>query len=472
MCSPLARAAAVQPDSIPFTHVVIDSFAPRHPEAKAAGDVTGDGYPDIVVASGEYKEGVVLYVYPTWQQFYIIEPGLFNYTSNMQMADIDDDGDLDVVVPKGTSIGTTIWWLENPLPLLDPTGGSWIEHFVGTAYAHDIRVCDINQDGKLDIIGRFYDTVLFVQQSPTSWMPDTLSVRAWEGLDVGDIDGDGDTDIAINSYWLENPLPALDPLLDPWPEHYINGYWPAGVAVHLADINADQRLDVIYSYHDRPDGRLAWYAGPVDPKNDVWDEYVIDPDIDYYHGISTADMDLDGDLDIVTAEMHVSTDPDDVCVYRNLGDGLAWSQQVVDTTGSHNTVVVDIGLDGDFDIVGANWDGSVPLNLWVNNMAESLATAVVGPPPFVRWSGNYPNPFASSTTITFDLPEAGPASVTIYDVTGRLVTTITDRVFAAGPARVVWNGRDPRGRRLPSGVYLYAVRTPASTRSGKMLLVR
>lgn len=117
-------------------------------------------------------------------------------------------------------------------------------------------------------------------------------------------------------------------------------------------------------------GRLSWYEAPEDPINDKWIE-----DVDYVHGLGTADMDLDGNVDVVVSEMHRSEYQPDrpsrrlVYIHLNLGKGLKWEQQIIATTGSHNLRLADIDNDGDIDIIGANWSGPYhPVELWRNHL--------------------------------------------------------------------------------------------------------
>ena len=66
---------------------------------------------------------------------------------------------------------------------------------------------------------------------------------------------------------------------------------------------------------------------------------------------------------------------------------------------------------------------------------------------------NEPNPFGSTTTIRFTLPEAGRVHLAVYDVTGRRVRTLVNRRFDDPSGSAVWDGCDDRGREVPSGVY-------------------
>jgi len=90
---------------------------------------------------------------------------------------------------------------------------------------------------------------------------------------------------------------------------------------------------------------------------------------------------------------------------------------------------------------------------------------------------NYPNPFNPSTTITFDIPVAGDASLTIFNTLGQEVQTLLAGPRAAGRSNVVWNATDQSGRAVASGVYFYKL--TVNNASGelfssvkKMLLLR
>ena len=60
----------------------------------------------------------------------------------------------------------------------------------------------------------------------------------------------------------------------------------------------------------------------------------------------------------------------------------------------------------------------------------------------------YPNPVLNSTTISFSLSQSEIVSLKIYDMTGRLVTTLTDATFEEGNNEIVWNAND-----VNAGIY-------------------
>jgi hypothetical protein len=364
----LLAILTVEPVHTQFAHVIIDSAGPREPHCKAIGDIDGDGFLDVLAASStDNGEGLFWYHYPDWKKVNI-HPGSF--TTDMQVGDVDGDGDMDAIIPKGKWKGTSVWWYENPRPSGNPAQGQWKEHFIGNAGSHDVEVADMNGDGKLDVVVREDTLTLFLQNNRDSWTKVLLAVRPTEGTCLGDIDGDGDMDIAMNGVWLENPLPSGDPAKDRWVERAFASDCPAQAGVHIADIDGDGRVDILVAPSESAHGRLVWYE-TADPRTALWTEHVIGEDVSYLHTFKTGDMDGNGTTDIVTAEMHQSPAPHLVSVYYNTGgSGLVWTKKIIATTGSHNIRIGDIGNDGDIDIVGANWSNEAEnggaIEMWEN----------------------------------------------------------------------------------------------------------
>ena len=85
---------------------------------------------------------------------------------------------------------------------------------------------------------------------------------------------------------------------------------------------------------------------------------------------------------------------------------------------------------------------------------------------------NAPNPFANSTDIHFELAEPARVILTIYDLLGRRVRILADRMYGPGRHVRTWNGRDDDGRASPSGVYFFRMASGAVEDSRKMLLLR
>ncbi|MCU0644334.1 MAG: T9SS type A sorting domain-containing protein, partial [bacterium] len=85
---------------------------------------------------------------------------------------------------------------------------------------------------------------------------------------------------------------------------------------------------------------------------------------------------------------------------------------------------------------------------------------------------NYPNPFNSSTVITYQVPEATDIKIYIYNVLGQKVASLVDKHHKAGIFRVSWDGKDSKGRLAPSGIYFTKLEANGFSDCKKMLLVQ
>ena len=82
-------------------------------------------------------------------------------------------------------------------------------------------------------------------------------------------------------------------------------------------------------------------------------------------------------------------------------------------------------------------------------------------------SQNYPNPFNPQTNITFEIKDAGLATLKVYDVLGREVATLVDEHLVAGKYTATFTASD-----LSSGTYIYRLDVLGNRLSGKMMLVK
>jgi len=85
---------------------------------------------------------------------------------------------------------------------------------------------------------------------------------------------------------------------------------------------------------------------------------------------------------------------------------------------------------------------------------------------------NQPNPFKNETSISFSLAKKSKVELSVYTLTGRLVTTLVDGSIEAGKHVARWDGRDRFGNEVGSGVYYYRLKTEDGSQSGKMILLR
>lgn len=82
-----------------------------------------------------------------------------------------------------------------------------------------------------------------------------------------------------------------------------------------------------------------------------------------------------------------------------------------------------------------------------------------------------PNPFRTTTSIAFDLPEARSVEMALYGIDGRLVRRLIDHALPAGRHRAVWDGRDDRGLPVPTGMYFARLRAGAFTSTLRVIRI-
>lgn len=87
-------------------------------------------------------------------------------------------------------------------------------------------------------------------------------------------------------------------------------------------------------------------------------------------------------------------------------------------------------------------------------------------------SQNYPNPFNPTTIVEFDLAQPARASLTVYNILGRLVRVLVDEEKPAGSYTVYWDGNDKNGRPVSSGIYFYKLEAGDFSEVKKMVLIK
>jgi hypothetical protein len=345
----------------------------------AFGDVNGDGLKDIV--SG-----------PFWYR----NPGGDMSSAWTRTAlpagmhaclvfDVDSDGLLDVVAQKDET-DLALYWLEPT----STAGTSWTSVRIGTvpAASHALgaqgyRVADVKAGGRPEVLVSSGSGIYFfeVPAAPGAGGWPRVQVNANpsdEGFAVGDIDRDGDLDVAATTgntkrvEWYRNPGTGAGS----WTAFAI-GNFPEALfpdRTELADLDRDGRLDIVVTEENggSSDAQTYWWRQPADPTSASWTRTLVVSQ-GTTNSADVADMDGDGDTDLILAEHRGSLK---LAIWVNNGTG-GLAEQVVGT-GRENHLgarAVDLDGDGDLDIVGIAYDASQYVHLWRNDARSG------SPPP-------------------------------------------------------------------------------------------
>ncbi|MHC4087339.1 MAG: FG-GAP repeat domain-containing protein [Planctomycetota bacterium] len=379
-CSTL-NGAQKQPKAVKYVMHRVDTF---RSEACGVGDFNKDGKIDII--AGQYW-----YEAPHWKahKFRSLKDktdeqgkshevnkegkGYYDDFTNVPL-DVDGDGFLDVITCCWFS--KQIDWYRNT----GPAGGLWpISIIEKNGNFESADLCDIDGDGKeLEILPHTQDTKWYeisTKNGKRGFIRHQVSTNKKHfGGGVGDINNDGRPDIIRPNAWYEAPA---DPRKGTWKEHPLAlGSLTDGKSEHtpqilVHDVDADGLNDIVTSSAHRHG--IFWYKQVKEGSGISWKQHVIDKSWSQAHSLTLADLDEDGDLDLVTGKRfyaHNGNDPDadaPLGVYwYELRRSAApeWVKHVIShgegISSALNVPVVDLDGDGDLDIVvTGKWGGPV-----------------------------------------------------------------------------------------------------------------
>ena len=299
-------------------------------EAAGVFDVDGDGVPDIVTGGFWYKG-------PDFRERFVVGdrlPRFSDYYDEFSIIpfDVDGDGRLDFVT--GGWWGGSLRWRKNPG---DPNAG-WEEFVIadGVGNIETTRAWDIDGDGALEIVPNTPNSPLCAYRriGPGQFVRHVLHSRPLgHGLGFGDIDGDGRGEFITPEGILK--APDAGPLSGEWTfsEEFELGR-DASIPVLVVDLDGDGVNELIVG-NSHSYGLSWWKVSTGSAGRRAWAKHPIDPFNSQYHDLQWADIDGDGQPELVTGKRylaHCGRDPgeyDDLGIYIFKWTGAGFAKQVV-----------------------------------------------------------------------------------------------------------------------------------------------
>jgi len=133
---------------------------------------------------------------------------------------------------------------------------------------------------------------------------------------------------------------------------------------------------------------------------------------------------------------------------------------------------VTTSVDTQLNIICGETSSLSPFILVVPDPGTGVDPTPEAPSAYALYQ-NVPNPFNPTTVIHYDVPDEGVrVTVQVFDVGGRLVSTLVDETQSAGSKSASWDGTDRRGQRVATGVYFYRMVAGEYVQTRKMVLMK
>ena len=386
------------------------------PVRVVCGDINGDGYKDVALASRSSSTPYNLAWLAnlngsgTFGSINLI--GTMSDTYRINLADLDNDGDLDAM--GATVFLDIISWYEN----LDGNGNFGTRNIISNIAdgANDVIAADLDNDGDMDVISASDNSGLAWHENLDGQgnfsMPKAINntITSSRSVFAADMDGDGDLDILGNAgqpaqiFWMEN----MNGQGSYGTMHVIREMDAYANTIFAADVDLDGDMDVFAA--SPYINEVAWYEN-LDGNGSFGSKNVITNTLSKPFAVYVEDLDNDGDNDVLATS--VDAFDGEVVWFENLdGQGAFSAKKGIDSNlvFPRDVYAADIDNDGDMDVLIADqnddkiaWYENYTILGVKNNQLSHIKV--------------YPNP--TKGLVFIDSKNENILSVSVFDVLGK-----------------------------------------------------
>jgi len=357
----------------------------------------------------------------------------------LSAADVNNDGRMDVLATSDY-LGEVVWW-ENL------GAHNFTKHTFGQQQAFDVSAADVDGDGDLDIVAACRSLngqiVWWENQGAGGFVKHAITaMSSTRSVTAADLNGDGDMDLAaIGEFsneisWWENDG------AENFTQHQIATSFSGGWKIRAADLDHDNDLDLVAVAETAHEA--AWWENDG---SGAFTKHSIDASCGNPHDVCTADVNGDGHVDVLVANGEIAW-------YQNNGSG-GFTKHSLYLGGAWGVYAGDLDNDGDCDIAGsgsstATWwenfgitflerelpdaygDGRVFIADLDNDNRKEILTTSRAQGRVDSWKSYPPGQPATQWVDHFDNGSAGAQPAGWYDQTDGITPSATIQYVAGG----------------------------------------
>ena len=410
------------------------------------GDITGDGFLDILVRGFENR---MYFFNQETSNSYINNPNFIYHPfppvfqpNNVTFYDIDGDGSLEIIYYIFAGDGDSLWAYSNHVAKYNPQINNYELIYYNRPqpdyYTNGISIGDFDQDGKGNfatgsVDGKFY-IYEFVQETEyqVEFTKDLETANAYLTTFTEDMDGNGRPEI-----WIGGDIGGVTRLY-------------AFEAVTLGVYEQVYQIDII-GLGSFIDGKMRYVDLDGDGKKEI---FLTNANLAFgfkYNGEGNYYMDF-----VIKAPEFDST-------------YVIQSLEEIDIADLDNDGIVEIipqyrlskGGYESWESIFLKRDKIVSVNEEENNLPNDF-----------ELFQNFPNPFNPETKIKFSLPSVSEIKMNIYDILGKEIKKLISETRSSGEYEITWYGTDNSGNKVPSGIYFITMEAESFRKTIKSVFLK